>query len=389
MKAAGRKVKKDPNKPKAALSAFMYFGGDMRKTLKEEQPDLAFTAIGKEIGVRWKALDEEAKKPYEAQAAADKARHATEMEGYEATPVAFELATGSKGDKSKQAQQQVMEHAPEGKDPGGPVGCGGDGGSGGEGGGGWGGAGKSGKQADGTPENPFPSDDSAAPWGMRACSNCGQRNLLKGAPHDTCDNPDRRPPADGGIGGGDGGDGGGGGAQPGQILCAGYCEQAFDADEMKPCSSGGCGMSKSKKKKKKKSGKGTAGMAGTASTAAMLCSKCYIGAENMLGCKNELGGNNEFGGFSPNKTSSCKTSGLCSACWSVAAMDMHGCGSCSYMEVCVNGVNTTVCDACFKADPWPSTCKGCHSNCPSCEDVVASDDSDGLCYSCYLEAMNE
>ena len=252
-----------------------------------------------------------------------------------------------------------------------------------------GGGGKSvNKQAEGTPENPFSSDDSAAPWGMRACSNCGQRNLLKGAPHDTCDNPDRRPPADGGIGGGDGGDGGGGGAQPGQILCAGYCEQAFDADEMKPCSSGGCGMSKSKKKKKK-SGKGTAGMAGTASTAAMLCSKCYIGAENMLGCKNELGGNNEFGGFSPNKTSSCKTSGLCSACWSVAAMDMHGCGSCSYMEVCVNGVNTTVCDACFKADPWPSTCKGCHSNCPSCEDVVASDDSDGLCYSCYLEAMNE
>ena len=42
------------------------------------QGPLVFAAVG-EIGVRWKALDEEAKKPYEAQAAADKARHATEM----------------------------------------------------------------------------------------------------------------------------------------------------------------------------------------------------------------------------------------------------------------------------------------------------------------------
>ena len=47
MKAEGRKLIKDPNKPKGPTTAFMYFFGDMRKTLKKEQPDLAFEAVAK------------------------------------------------------------------------------------------------------------------------------------------------------------------------------------------------------------------------------------------------------------------------------------------------------------------------------------------------------
>jgi hypothetical protein len=116
MKAAGRKVEKDPNKPKAALSAFMYFAPDMRKTLKEEQPDLAFKAVAKEIGVRWKALGEEAKKPYEAQAAVDKARHATEMEGYVAPPVEYEKAKGKKKKKKKKKKMKSSVNHDDGKD---------------------------------------------------------------------------------------------------------------------------------------------------------------------------------------------------------------------------------------------------------------------------------
>jgi hypothetical protein len=68
-------------------------------------------AVAKEIGVRWKALGEEAKKPYEAQAAADKARHATEMEGYEAPPVKYEKAKGKKKKNNKASPKASVKKA--------------------------------------------------------------------------------------------------------------------------------------------------------------------------------------------------------------------------------------------------------------------------------------
>ena len=85
-----RKVKKDPNKPKGATSAFVYYSKEARPLIKAASPDMAFGDIAKKIGADWKALGEDAKKPYEALAQVDKARHATEMEGYVAPPVEYE-----------------------------------------------------------------------------------------------------------------------------------------------------------------------------------------------------------------------------------------------------------------------------------------------------------
>jgi len=46
--------------------------------LKEEQPDLPFGEVGKELGVRWKSISDKDKKQYEDKAAEDKIRYTKE-----------------------------------------------------------------------------------------------------------------------------------------------------------------------------------------------------------------------------------------------------------------------------------------------------------------------
>ncbi|EEB88924.1 hypothetical protein MPER_13045, partial [Moniliophthora perniciosa FA553] len=77
---APRKPKKDPNAPKRALSAYMFFSQDWRDRIKTENPDASF---GKLLGAKWKELDEEEKKPYVEQAAKDKERAEGEKIAYD------------------------------------------------------------------------------------------------------------------------------------------------------------------------------------------------------------------------------------------------------------------------------------------------------------------
>ncbi len=61
-KKKGRK-KKDPNAPKAGLSAFMFFSSAQRESVKADNPGIAFGEVGKILGERWKALTPEDKAP--------------------------------------------------------------------------------------------------------------------------------------------------------------------------------------------------------------------------------------------------------------------------------------------------------------------------------------
>jgi structure-specific recognition protein 1 len=65
-KEGGKKKKakkeKDPNAPKRALSAFMYYSQANRPLVKKENPDAGFGEIGKILGEQWKALDAAGKK---------------------------------------------------------------------------------------------------------------------------------------------------------------------------------------------------------------------------------------------------------------------------------------------------------------------------------------
>ncbi|KAF9558522.1 hypothetical protein CPC08DRAFT_819299 [Agrocybe pediades] len=69
-----RKSKKDPNAPKRALSAYMFFSQDWRERIKAENPDAGFGEVGKLLGAKWKELDDSEKKPYIEKAARDKER---------------------------------------------------------------------------------------------------------------------------------------------------------------------------------------------------------------------------------------------------------------------------------------------------------------------------
>ena len=77
----------------------MYYSSAQRAVLKEKQPELKATEYLKAIGASWKELGDEAKKPFEEQAAKDKERHAEEMKNY-TPPVQQEDLDSSDSDSS-------------------------------------------------------------------------------------------------------------------------------------------------------------------------------------------------------------------------------------------------------------------------------------------------
>jgi len=51
-------------KAKKPLTGYMLFAKEMRPVVKEEQPELSFGELGKELGARWRALSDDAKAKY-------------------------------------------------------------------------------------------------------------------------------------------------------------------------------------------------------------------------------------------------------------------------------------------------------------------------------------
>ncbi|KAI7833298.1 high mobility group box domain-containing protein [Kickxella alabastrina] len=77
-----KRSKKDPNAPKRALSAYMYFSQAKRKSVKDENPDATFGNIGKLLGEKWKAMSDREKIPFMKQAEDDKKRYEAEKASY-------------------------------------------------------------------------------------------------------------------------------------------------------------------------------------------------------------------------------------------------------------------------------------------------------------------
>ncbi|KAL3792936.1 hypothetical protein ACHAW5_006843 [Stephanodiscus triporus] len=78
------KKKKDPNAPKSAKSAFMFFSGAKRSEIKEAHPEASFGEMGKLVGAAWKELSDGDKAEWEEKAKQDKVRYKKEMENYSA-----------------------------------------------------------------------------------------------------------------------------------------------------------------------------------------------------------------------------------------------------------------------------------------------------------------
>lgn len=73
----GRKRKKKTGGPKRPLSAYMFFSKEARPQIKAEKPEMGFADLGKEIGLRWKALDDKSK--FNEFAEEDKLRYRKEL----------------------------------------------------------------------------------------------------------------------------------------------------------------------------------------------------------------------------------------------------------------------------------------------------------------------
>ena len=69
-------------KPKRGCNSYIHFSKKNRAIVKAANPEMAPKDIVSELSKMWKGLDEEAKAPYKAMAAADKLRYQTEMESY-------------------------------------------------------------------------------------------------------------------------------------------------------------------------------------------------------------------------------------------------------------------------------------------------------------------
>mmetsp|Transcript_18496 Transcript_18496/g.26118 ORF Transcript_18496/g.26118 Transcript_18496/m.26118 type:complete len:953 (+) Transcript_18496:319-3177(+) len=108
-----KKKKKDPNAPKRAKTAFMYFSTANRARLKEENPDASFGELGKLVGEAWKNLSEDDKEMYERKANSDKERYKTEMADYSADED-FDNDDDSDKDTKSSGKAKKDPNAPKG-----------------------------------------------------------------------------------------------------------------------------------------------------------------------------------------------------------------------------------------------------------------------------------
>lgn len=76
------KKKKDSKKPKRGRSAWILYGQDERKTIKEEFPDMKQKEVLTEISKRWKSLSDKEKEKYNELAKKDTERYNNDMKTY-------------------------------------------------------------------------------------------------------------------------------------------------------------------------------------------------------------------------------------------------------------------------------------------------------------------
>eukprot|EP01119_Soliformovum_irregulare_P012927 TRINITY_DN3390_c0_g1_i2.p1 TRINITY_DN3390_c0_g1~~TRINITY_DN3390_c0_g1_i2.p1 ORF type:complete len:219 (+),score=39.51 TRINITY_DN3390_c0_g1_i2:73-729(+) len=104
---------KDPNRPKRPISAFLAFSKEKYQEVKKEQPDFNPQEVGREMGVRWKALTPEEKRRYEELACADRMRYEVEMLEY--IPTSHEEL--SDPEEEKQRKKSLARKAKSQRDP--------------------------------------------------------------------------------------------------------------------------------------------------------------------------------------------------------------------------------------------------------------------------------
>merc|ERR1712032_1566527 len=105
---AKRKAKdKDPNAPKRACGAYVFFTNEMRPIVMREIPGIKFIEMGRILGERWRNLSAEDKKKFEDMANEDKVRFQMEMQQYTAEKNTLEA---QREQQQMMSQQQSSHH---------------------------------------------------------------------------------------------------------------------------------------------------------------------------------------------------------------------------------------------------------------------------------------
>lgn len=99
-------TKKDQNKPKRNLTAYMFYSQNRRGSIKSSEPDITFGGITKKIAAEWKKLNDSDKSKFQKMSDKDKQRYLKEMESY-VPPVDME------GGKKKKKKKKKDPNAPK------------------------------------------------------------------------------------------------------------------------------------------------------------------------------------------------------------------------------------------------------------------------------------
>mmetsp|Transcript_8606 Transcript_8606/g.9465 ORF Transcript_8606/g.9465 Transcript_8606/m.9465 type:complete len:272 (+) Transcript_8606:175-990(+) len=87
-KRRNKRTPKDPDAPKRASGAYVFFTNEMRPIVMLQFPGIKFVEMGRILGERWRALTPEEKVKFETMAADDKMRFQSEMQQYTASQAA-------------------------------------------------------------------------------------------------------------------------------------------------------------------------------------------------------------------------------------------------------------------------------------------------------------
>jgi len=94
--------KRESDKPRRPLTAYMLFSKSKRGEIKENNPNVSFGEIGKLLGSAWQLLNQEDRKPYEEEAQGLKAAYVEEVKKYKEThPESSDEEPAKKKQKTK------------------------------------------------------------------------------------------------------------------------------------------------------------------------------------------------------------------------------------------------------------------------------------------------
>ena len=105
----GKKTK-DPEAPKQAKSAYIFFCAEKRQEVKDQNPEMDSKDITRELGKMWGALSEKEKEPFNKLHAEDKARYEKEKEEYKSSSESSsESESEDKPKKAKPAKKETKK----------------------------------------------------------------------------------------------------------------------------------------------------------------------------------------------------------------------------------------------------------------------------------------